>query len=57
MTDKNQKTPDDVLRHLAVVLNDDECDPDDLIHAFGDVEAMRIEVAQLLTGLLDQGDE
>lgn len=57
MTETNPKTPTDALRRLSEVLNDEECDPDDLIHAFGDVEAMRTEVAQLLTKLLDQERE
>lgn len=54
MTETNRKTPADALRHLAATLNDEECDPDDLIHAFGDIEAMRTEVAQLLTMLLER---
>ena len=54
MTETNPKTPADALRRLAAVLNDEECDPDDLIHAFGDIEAMRTEVAQLLTTLLER---
>ena len=57
MTETNRKTPADALRRLAAVLNDEECDSDDLIYAFGDVEEMRSEVAQLLTALLDQAHE
>ena len=57
MAETNRKTPVDVLRRLAAVLDDEESDPDDLIHAFGDIEAMRTEVARLLTDLLERVDE
>ncbi len=57
MTETNQRTPTDALRRLAAVLSDEECDPDDLIHAFGTIEQMRTEVAQLLTALLDRAGE
>ena len=52
-------TPDDVspaeiLRTLAEVLGDENADSDDLIYAFGDVEARRAEIAALLLSLLEQ---
>ena len=57
MSKTDQKSAAEVLRCLAVVLNDEGSDPDDLIHAFGDVEAARTEVAHLLTALLDREEE
>ena len=57
MMESNQLTPAEILRRLADVLEDEECDPDDLIHAFGDVEQRRTDVARLLHGLLEQRDE
>ena len=57
MMESNQPTPAEILRRLAHVLEDEECDPDDLIHAFGDVEQHRTDVAQLLHALLEQRHE
>lgn len=51
------KSPAQILRTLADVLGDEERDPDDLIHAFGDVEAMRVDVAELLSSLLGHTSE
>ena len=41
-----------ILTRLALVLANEDSDPDDLIYAFGDVEAHRTEIARLLTQLL-----
>lgn len=57
MTEQMHQTPAAILRNLADVLEDEDCDPDDLIHAFGDVEERRTEVAQLLSTLLHQAGE
>ena len=57
MSKTDQKSATEVLRCLAEVLNDEGSDADDLIHAFGDIETMRIEVAHLLTTLLEQAGE
>ena len=57
MTEDTRKTPSAILRNLANVLQDEGCDPDDLIHTFGDVEAQRTGVAQLLNSLLEQADQ
>ena len=54
MSELNGKSPTDILQNLASVLSDEDCEPDDLIYAFGDVEASRAEVAELLTELLEQ---
>ena len=51
------KSPAQILRTLTDVLRDEDCDPDDLIYAFGDVEAKRNEVAEFLASLLDQASE
>ena len=51
------KSPAQILRTLADVLGDEDCDPDDLIHAFGEVEAGRVEIAEFLSSLLDQTSE
>ena len=48
------KSPEQILRTLTEALRDQHSDPDDLIHAFGDVEAKRIEVSEFLSSLLDR---
>ena len=51
------KSPAQILRTLADVLGDEDCDPDDLIHVFGDVEAGRVEIADFLSSLLENASE
>lgn len=45
----------ETLRNLAAVLQKEETDPDDLIHAFGVVEENRSAVVVLLMEVLKQG--
>ena len=45
------------IRKLAEVLADQDSDSDDLIHAFGDVEELRYEVADALLKLLQTSEE
>ena len=48
------KSPMQILRALGEVLRDQDADPDDLIQAFGDVEAKRVEIAALILSLLQR---
>ena len=48
------KSPMQILGTLGEVLRDQDADPDDLIQAFGDVEAKRMEVAALILSLLQR---
>ena len=45
------------IRKLAEVLTDKDSDGDDLIHAFGDVEELRYEVADALLKMLETQQE
>ena len=45
------------IRNLAETLANPESDSDDLIHAFGDVEELRYEVASTLLELLQAHQE
>ena len=54
---QDEKTHAQILRELAETLGNEDGDPDDLIDAFGNVEAERMEIAQLLTTLLDRQSE
>lgn len=54
---QDEKTHAQILRELAEVLGNENGDPDALIDAFGNVEAKRTEIAQLLTSLLDRQSE
>ena len=40
------------IRKLAEILADPDSDSDDLIHAFGDIEELRYEVAAVLFEML-----
>lgn len=40
------------IRKLAEILSDPESDSDDLIHAFGDIEELRYQVAAVLFEML-----
>lgn len=53
----DEKTHTQILWELAEVLRNENGDPDELIDAFGNVEAKRTEIAQLLTSLLDRRSE
>ena len=48
------KSPEQILQTLAEVLADQDCNTDDLIHAFGDVEAQRAEIAALILSWLER---
>lgn len=54
MTEPDKNRAIDVLRDLVAVLQDEDPDPDDLIHAFGVVEENKATVAVVLVELLDQ---
>lgn len=45
------------IRKLAETLANPESDSDDLIHAFGDVEEMRYEIADALLRMLQAQQE
>ncbi len=53
----NEQSPAQILRKLAQVLREENCEPDDLIHAFGKVEEQRVEIAELLTSFLERQSE
>ena len=50
---RDNESPAQILQRLAQVLADEDCEPDDLIHAFGDVEVRRADISKLLESLLE----
>ena len=55
MADQGVAAPKECLLRFAAVLGDFQADPDDLIHAFGEVEENKAQVADLLVKLLQSG--